>query len=111
MDITHLLNRVLEVWRPVTVDDGYGGQETTLVRRGDVQAKVDQPSASEQLLAQQAGASHTHSVYLLPDADVRRGDELRGDGHHLRVRHVVAPSAPVYRKAECELTEEEGADA
>ncbi|WP_228995320.1 phage head closure protein [Streptomyces sp. DH8] len=110
MDITHLLTRVLEVWRTTTTDDGYGGQETALVRRGDVPAKVDQPSASEQLLAQQTGARHTHSVYLLPDADVRRGDELRGDGQVLRVRSVVAPSGPVYRKAECELTEEEDDD-
>ncbi|MGW3437056.1 phage head closure protein [Streptomyces bacillaris] len=107
MDITHLLNRVLEVWRTTTTDDGYGGQETTLTRRADVAAKVDQPSASERMLAQQAGSQHTHSVYLLPGADVRRGDELRGDGQALRVLHVVTPSGPVYRKAECELTQEE----
>lgn len=107
MDITHLLNRLLEVWRTTTTDDGYGGQETALTRRADVPAKVDQPTASEQMLAQQAGAEHTHSVYLLPDADVRRGDELRGDGQVLLVRSVVAPSGPVYRKAECDLFEEE----
>ncbi|MFH9957314.1 head-tail adaptor protein [Streptomyces roseolus] len=109
MDIAHLLNRTLEVWRTVRTPDGGGGWETALVRQADVPAKVDLPSASERMLAQQAGAKHTHSVYLLPGADVRRGDELRGGEETLRVVSVVEPSAPVYRKAECTLTEQEGA--
>lgn len=101
------LNRTLEVWRPTTADDGYGGQDTTLVRQAGVRAKVDQPSASERLLAQQAGAEHTHDVFLLPDADVQRGDELRGRGQRLRVKQVVEPSATRYRKAECQLIQKE----
>ncbi|MFG2837031.1 head-tail adaptor protein [Streptomyces zaomyceticus] len=109
MDITHLLNRTLEVWRTVSTPDGGGGYETALVRQADVLAKVDQPSASERMLAQQGGAEHTHSVYLLPGADVRRGDELRGGGQAFRAVSVVEPSAPVYRKAECQLIESEGA--
>ncbi|WP_432063350.1 phage head closure protein [Streptomyces sp. S1] len=102
------LNRTLEVWRPVTADDGYGGQDTTFVHQGEVRAKVDQPSASDRLLAQQAGAEHTHDVYLLPTADVVRGDELRGGGQVLDVRFVVEPSSTRYRKAECRLTERGG---
>lgn len=109
VDITHLLNRVLEVWRETAVDDGMGGQEVTLVRQADVLAKVDQPSASDRLLAQQAGASHTHDIYLQPDADVQRGDELRGDGQVFRVDSVVMPSSPVYRTAEAELIQRQGA--
>ncbi|MFC8012207.1 phage head closure protein [Streptomyces cinereoruber] len=106
--IARRLNRDLAVWRPVTVDDGYGGQETTLVLQGEVRAKVDQPSASDRLLAQQAGAEHTHDVYLLPAANVERGDELRGDGQVLKVRSVVEPSSTRYRKAECYLVQKEG---
>ncbi len=53
-------------------------------------------------------------MFLLPGADVRRGDELRGTdqlGQHqrLRVLSVVAPSTPVYRRAACELVQREGA--
>ncbi|WP_299542030.1 phage head closure protein [uncultured Streptomyces sp.] len=107
MDITHLLNRQLAVWRTVTTDDGYGGQQTAHQAVGQVRAKVDQPSASERMLAQQGGVPHTHTVYLQPGADVRRGDELRGDGQVLRVLSVIAPSAPLYRRAECELREQE----
>jgi SPP1 family predicted phage head-tail adaptor len=107
--IGHRLNRSLEVWRPVTTPDGAGGETTTLVRQAQpVRGKVDQPSASERLLAQQAGAEHTHDVYLLPTADVRRGDELRGRGQRLRVLFVVEPSATRYRKAECRLIQPEG---
>ncbi|MFF7365819.1 head-tail adaptor protein [Streptomyces sp. NPDC008125] len=107
MDIAHLLNRQLTVWRTVTTDDGYGGQQTSHVQTGAVPAKVDQPSASERVLAQQGGVPHSHTVYLQPSADVRRGDELRGGGQVLRVLSVVTPSAPLYRRAECELREQE----
>jgi SPP1 family predicted phage head-tail adaptor len=109
VDVTHLLNRTLEVWRTSRTPDGGGGWETIPVRQADVAAKVDQPSASEQLLAMQAGTEHTHNVYLQPTADVMRGDQLRGDGQTFRVLSVVQPSAPVYRKAECQLIEREGA--
>ncbi|MGA5605923.1 head-tail adaptor protein [Streptomyces griseoincarnatus] len=108
MDITHLLNRQLEVWRSSRVPDGLGGWTTTKAPQGEVAAKVDQPSVRERMLAAQAGSEQTHSVYLLPDADVRRGDELRGDAQVLRVLSVVEPSGPVYRKAECQLIQKEG---
>jgi hypothetical protein len=108
------LNRRLEVWRPTTVPDGYGGQETTVVQQpGTVRAKVDQPSNADQLLAQQARSLHDHTVYLLPSADVRRGDELRGvdrlgQAQTFRVLAVVQPSTPVYSKAPCQLIQKEG---
>ncbi|WP_033818886.1 head-tail adaptor protein [Kitasatospora sp. MBT63] len=107
--IGHLLNRVLEVWRPAAVPDGAGGQAVALALAGEVRAKVDQPSASDRTLAAQTGSRHTHTVYLLPTADVARGDELRGGGQRLRVHSVVEPSRPDYRKAETELIQPEGA--
>ncbi|MGW3627286.1 phage head completion protein [Streptomyces sp. NPDC000880] len=107
------LNRQLEVWRPTTVGDGAGGEETTLVLQGTVRAKVDQPSPTERLTAAQAGSKHSHDVFLLPTADVLRGDELRGtDGlgqaQVFRTLSVVQPSRPVYSKALCELIQEAG---
>lgn len=107
------LNRRLEVWRPTTADDGAGGQETTLVLQGTVRAKVDQPSPTERLVAAQAGSKHSHDVFLLPTADVLRGDELRGtDGlgqaQKFRTLSVVQPSRPVYSKALCELIQTGG---
>ncbi|MFD3657029.1 head-tail adaptor protein [Streptomyces sp. NPDC058620] len=108
------LNRRLVVWRPSTTDDGYGGQETTYVQLpGTVRAKVDQPSNADRLLAQQAQSKHDHTVFLLPRADVRRGDELRGmdalgQAQTFRVLAVVQPSTPVYSKAPCELIQKEG---
>jgi SPP1 family predicted phage head-tail adaptor len=106
--IGHQLNRELEVWRPATSPDGLGGRTTTLVQVGTVRAKVDQPSAADRLLAAQTNSLHTHTVYLLPTADVSRGDELRGAGQRLRVHHISEPSSPNYRKAEAELTQTEG---
>jgi SPP1 family predicted phage head-tail adaptor len=108
------LNRTLEVHRPTTVDDGHGGQETTLVLQGTVRAKVDQPSNADRMLAAQSGSKHDHTVFLQSRADVRRGDELRGTDalgqeQVFRVLAVVQPSTPIYSKAPCELIQKEGA--
>jgi len=104
------LNRRLEVWRETSVDDGAGGQETALAQAGTVRAKVDQPSPTERLMAQQSGSDHSHNVYLSARADVRRGDELRGtdalgNAQKFRVLSVVQPSTPVYSKALVQLTQ------
>ncbi|MFJ9382024.1 head-tail adaptor protein [Streptomyces sp. NPDC101455] len=109
--ITHLLNRTLEVWRPVSSPDGYGGQTIALaLQPAPVAAKVDQPSASERLVAAQMRSDHSHDIYLQPSADVRRGDELRDadTGEQWRVLAVVAPSTPVYRKAQAQLIQGSG---
>lgn len=107
--IGHLLNRELAVWRPVRTPDGYGGHTTELVAQSTpVAAKVEPPSAEEQMVAAQARSEHTHTIYLLPTADVRRGDELRGDGQTFRVLAVGEPSSPVYRKARAQLIQSEG---
>ena len=103
--IDHLLNRTLQVWRPAAGEgDGLGGRRITYLDTGrTVKAKVDQPSDNEQMLAQQARSKHTHTIYLLPGADVARGDELRGGGQTFHVKATVQPSSPAYLKAPCEL--------
>jgi len=106
-------NRQLQVWRTTTVDYGAGGEEIALAQVGTVRAKVDQPSPTERLIAQQTGSRHSHNVYLSARADVRRGDELRGtddlgNAQRFRVQSVVQPSSPVYSKAEVELTQSQG---
>lgn len=101
------LNRTLTVWRPDPIDDGAGGQDVDYVEVGDVRARVSQPTAVERVAAAQAGAEHTHVVYVRPDADVARGDELRGGGQVFRVASTVMPSEPVYLRANCELIESE----
>ncbi|MDT0270258.1 phage head closure protein [Streptomyces sp. DSM 44915] len=106
--VGHLLNRRLAVWRLTTAPDGAGGQTTAWAQVGTVSAKVDQPSARERMLAQQAGSEHTHNVYLLPSADVRRGDELRDGPEHYRVLSVISPSTPIYRRADVHLIQTEG---
>jgi SPP1 family predicted phage head-tail adaptor len=97
------------VWRPANVSDGQGGTTVTLTAVGTVRAKVSQPAAAEQIEAQQAGANMMMIVHLRPDADVRRGDELRRtDGDILRVRYTIHPSDPVYLRADTEQIQHEG---
>ncbi|WP_060880162.1 phage head completion protein [Streptomyces scabiei] len=109
--IAHWLNRTLQLWRPESTPDGYGGEDVTYVRQpDDVRAKVDQPSTGDQLLAAQTRSKHSHDVFLLPDADVRRLDELRDEatGESFKVLAVIGPSSPIYRKAQAQLIQGEG---
>ena len=106
----HELREKLTVWRPTEVSDGQGGTSTEFVQVGRaVRAKVSQPAAAEQIEAQQAGTSMTMIVHLKPDADVRRGDELRRpDGDRLRAKYTIHPSEPEYLRADCEQIQSEG---
>ncbi len=111
--IGRYLNRQLEVYRLETADDGHGGQTSALVLKGTVRAKVDQPSPTERMVAAQTLSRHSHDIFLLPSADVRRGDELRGtdrlgNAQVFRVQSVVQPSTPVYSKALVEELQAEG---
>jgi head-tail adaptor len=108
IELTSLRDR-LTVWRASLVDDGQGGEEETYAQVGEVWAKVSQPSVSERTIAAQSGARLTHPVHLLPDADVRRLDELRDSaGTVFRVVSTVRPSTPTYLRADCERDQSEG---
>jgi len=103
-----LLNRTLDVYRPSTVADGAGGWTTEYAFVGAVRVMVSQPSAQEKEEADQWGARHTHNIYALPTADIRRGDELRDGGQTWRVLATVTPSRAAYLKAVSQLVEPEG---
>jgi len=113
--ITHWLVSSLVVWRPSFVADGSGGFTETLASQGAQSVKVDQSSAAEQTVAQQAGANHTHNVYAEPDADVERGDWLAPSGVDpndltagetaYQVISTTQPSTPRYLKCAAERIE------
>ena len=103
-----MLHSRREVWRLTSTPDGMGGESVAFSLAGSVRCKVDLPSAEERNSGGQWSAEHTHNVFLLPSADVRRGDELRGGPLVLRVLSVREPSGPRYRKALCNADEPEG---
>jgi SPP1 family predicted phage head-tail adaptor len=103
--ISGLLNRTMNVWRPVETPDGSGGFTTTFEDRGQVRVKVDQATPAERQVAAQFGAELTHNVYAEPDANIRRNDELRGDGQTLEVTGTSSPSTPIYLKASAVQTQ------
>lgn len=109
--IAGLLNRRLEVRRATAAPDGQGGQSRTWTVVATVPARLSQPSDTERTSGAQHGVDITHSVYLAPTADVRRGDELRlldGDGEVLDVEATLRPSAPAYLRADCTARQREG---
>lgn len=68
-----------------------------------VRCRLSQPSATERTVNDRLEAKLTHIVFLLADADVQRGDELRQPGRVLRVLETYEPSVPgTYLRADCE---------
>ena len=101
----------LDVYRRTMTPDGQGGGTWvyTLLESGRP-VKVDQASARERMEAEQAGSSMTHKIYQDSQADIQRGDEFRTGTKVYRVNDVVEPShSGVYRRADVELTQSEGA--
>lgn len=100
--VHHLLNRTFEIWRATTVDDDGGGQVTTWEQVGTVKARTSRPTATEREISQQERGWVDYEVYVAPDADVIRRDELREDGLTLKVLATMYPSKAIYKKCECE---------
>jgi len=98
--IRHLLNRTLTVSRATRVDDPYGGGTDTIATVGTVATRVSRPAPAEREVAAREGVRVTHTGYLMPDVDVRRGDVLTGDGQTFEVISIVAPSRRDYLIAE-----------
>lgn len=108
VSVAGMLRDRREVWRGTDTPDGMGGSSRVFALVGTVRCKVDIPGSQELERADRWEAEHTHNVFLLASADVRRGDELRGGALVLRVLSVVQPSSPVYRKALCSADQKEG---
>lgn len=90
--IGHLLNRTPNLWRRSDTADGRGGVTTSWSDQGTVAARFSAPSPSERSAAAQQGVEVTHDVYLLPDADVRRGDRLVDGTTTIEIVSVTVPS-------------------
>ena len=100
--VARLLNKRAEVWRQGRVSDGMGGEVVGWTKAGEVRCRLSQPSATERVVAGQLAAELTHVVYLVPSADVRRGDELRRAGDVFEVLATFEPSeAGTYLRADC----------
>lgn len=111
--IAHLMNRSADILREVRQDDGRGGAHVTLspVAEG-VPVRVPQPTDTERVLAQQAGAEFDARVYFAAGTDVRRGDVLRAyfPREDFTVVAVYSGSAPgVYTRADVKRVQSRGA--
>jgi len=104
-NIARLLNTTATVNRRRVTEDELGGEEVTWVTVGTVPARVSGPTGalSDTLTARQSGGRAPYFVYLLPGADVHRGDVLDVAGRPLLwVDTVGEPSErSAYRRAEC----------
>lgn len=96
--IGHLLNRSPNQWRKVETSDGMGGTTVDWQLQGTVDCRWSSPSPQEREAAAQQGVEVTHTVYLLHDADVPRGDRLVDGGTTVEITSVVVPSVHTHHQ-------------
>jgi head-tail adaptor len=102
--IARMLNTSVNVWREARTSDAMGGYTTVWADTGSVRCRASQPSATERVVGAQNGSDLSHVVYLLPTADVRRGDQLRRGTEVFEVLATFQPSeSGVYLRADCRL--------
>lgn len=98
----------LDVYRRQNIDDGYGGVISDMVNIGTVKARLSQPTAAERIEADAWQAQVDYAqLYVLPDADVFRGDELHGERGKYRVTSTIFPSVAIYKRLACEFEQYE----
>lgn len=102
--VSRLLNTSADVWRRTRTSDGMGGWTQVWAKVAAARVRLSQPSAAERTIADQSGSTLTHVAYAEPDADIRRGDELRQGARVFTVLAVFEPSEPgTYLRVNCEL--------
>lgn len=100
--VSRLLTHQAAQYRDIPTPDGQGGQSTVRTLLGVLPARRRQPIVStEGDRADQDVANVMDVVYLAPDADVRRNDELHIGSDVLDVHAVYQPSGAIYLRADC----------
>lgn len=104
-----LLNRTYTLARRVRVSDGQGGWPWSYVDQGTIQGRLRPASGAERMAAQQEQRAITHVFYCLYDEDIRRTDQLVGDGVTVYVDAVRKPSRMDHHlEVDCSETQVEG---
>ncbi len=100
--VSRLLATQVTQYRQVPSPDALGGQSAVRTLLGVLPGRRSQPVVSvEGELGQADVANVTDVVYLHPDADVRRNDELHVGADVLDVHAVYTPSGAIYLRADC----------
>jgi SPP1 family predicted phage head-tail adaptor len=105
-----LLNNTFSVSRPTRVSDGQGGWALVPVAMGDVEGRMRPASGAEIEVAALQQREITHVLYVVAADDVRRGDQVTGDGATWDVLGVREPSrADHHLEIDCRQLLQEGA--
>jgi SPP1 family predicted phage head-tail adaptor len=89
----HLLNSTATIGRPSTTPDSQGGHARTYPAvETSVRCRIRPLSLAERNIGHREEVDATHRVYMLPDEDVRRGDQLTIGGSDYDVMFIRQPS-------------------
>ena len=95
VSIQTLLNTFADMKRPVADYDEYGGAKYTLVQfSGGTPCRISSGVPSEVLNGPNEYAQATTLIYVMPDLDYQRDDEVHHGSTVYKVLGVQAPSVP-----------------
>lgn len=91
----NLLISDFEVFRKQRTPDGAGGNETVLVKVGDIKGRLSLRGtalASDYVRAMQDISAYVYILFTLPNVDIKKDDIVVGEGRDLRVVIIKEPS-------------------
>lgn len=111
---TSLLNKSANVYRSSgEVRDGRGGFKASppaIISTG-LLCRVNPAGAREAQVYGINGVSVSHVIYLSPESDVRRDDQLEIDNKVYLVQALELPSESIYLKLACQSVQRAGLPA
>lgn len=105
--VRHLLTDDLTHRRGTRVSDGQGGWTESGAGTSTVKGRVSPARAADLEVGRQRQARVTHAIYMLPDQDVRMGDQIVHKGRTFEITVAeIEPSIDVYHKSLAEWTQD-----
>ena len=100
-----LFTREYAHWRQQQTPDGAGGFTTEWVKLGDIAGRAYPRSQGETVIGARLQGEVIWVFATGPDVDLQIEDEIRFDGHALRVLSYAPTSSGRRIQAECEETQ------
>lgn len=96
--------RTYEHWREVETPDGAGGVSVEWNKIDDIPGRASPTRRTDSLHAMQLQSEIAWMFATDPDVDLKIGDEIRFDGHKLKVKAAAPTSTGRRLEATCEET-------
>lgn len=101
MSLSSLYNQLVDIYRPVTISNDFGGPEVEYrLLNANVPCRIRSASISERQIASQSGVVITHIMYCAASTDIVESDQVRSNDiiYDITAVETIYGSAAMHHK-------------